>query len=368
MLKTASNLNGNIIYYIYQVIYRKSGVESFMRKKKIAMKDIADALHVSVNTVSLALNNKNGISEDTRQAIMQKAKELGYTLSAPSLPIRNIALLLNKRYLKSLSFYSRVVYGITNYANQNNFNVIVDFFDNSRPIIPQSIAAGSVEGILTVGNISTEYIKLLNGTNLPLVLIDYTDYTLSTDSVGTQNLQGGYRSTEYLIRKGHRNIGFVGDIHYSNNLRERWLGFCNCIADHQDIQVCQEHRNYSILSAIAPAVIHKDYASLTHLIQSLPKLPTAWICCNDETAVSMYQALDALNICPGRDISIIGFDDVENATLVQPTLTTMHVPKKQMGETAIMRLCSRIEDPSLPLQYITLPVYLVERDSVLNLQ
>ena len=82
----------------------------------------------------------------------------------------------------------------------------------------------------------------------------------------------------------------------------------------------------------------------------------------------MYQALDALNICPGRDISIIGFDDVENATLVQPTLTTMHVPKKQMGETAIMRLCSRIEDPSLPLQYITLPVYLVERDSVLNLQ
>lgn len=339
-----------------------------MRKKKIAMKDIADALDVSINTVSLALNNKSGISEDTRHAIIQKAKEMGYTIAAQqSKPVRNIALLLSKRYLKNLSFYSRVVYGITTYANQNNYNVIVDFFDNDMPTLPQAIINNSVDGILTAGNISDSFLRLLNQTHLPLVSIDYSSYHTITDCVGTQNLQGGYSAAKYIIEKGHKKIGFAGDIHYSNNLRERWLGFCSCIQDYAADGVCQDHLGYSILGSIAPAVINKDYRRLTDEIQALPKLPTALVCCNDETAVCIYQALDAIGIRPGKDISIIGFDDVENALLVRPNLTTMHVPKKQMGETALMRLCSRIENPELPLQDITLPVYLVERESVVAL-
>lgn len=338
-----------------------------MRKKKIAMKDIADALNVSINTVSLALNNKSGISEETRQAIIHKAKEMGYTIATQTKPVRNIALLLNKRYLKNLSFYSRVVYGITNYANQNNYNVIVDFFDNDLPTLPQAIVSNSVDGVLTAGNISDEFLKLLNKTHLPLVSIDHTSYHITTDSVGTQNLQGGYSATQYVIGKGHKRIGFVGDIHYSNSLRERWLGFCSCIQDYEGRDVCQEHLNYSILGAIAPAVINKDYRTLMDELHTLRELPSALVCCNDETAICLYQALDTLGIHPGKDISIIGFDDVENALLVQPNLTTMHVPKKQMGETALMRLCSRIENPALPLQDITLPVYLVERESVTGL-
>lgn len=338
-----------------------------MRKKKISMKDIADSLHVSINTVSLALNNKSGISDETRQAIIQKAKELGYTIASQPRPARNIALLLNKRYLKNLSFYSRVVYGITNYANQNNYNVIVDFFDNNAPLLPQAIVSNSVEGILAAGNISDEFLDLLSKTGLPLVLIDYTSYDVHTDSVGTQNLMGGYAAARYVIQKGHRNIGFVGDIHYSNNLRERWLGFGSCIRDNAGLGVCQDLYQYSILGSIAPAVIGKDYQRLAQEVQSLSQLPTAWICCNDETAVCLYRALESLNIRPGKDISIMGFDDIENSLLVQPALTTMHVPKKQMGETAFMRLCSRMENPKLPLQHITLPVYLVERDSVQQL-
>lgn len=339
-----------------------------MRKKKIAMKDIADVLHVSINTVSLALNNKNGISEETRQTIVQKAKEMGYTATPPTRPARNIALLLNKRYLKNLSFYSRVVYGITNDANQNNYNVIVDFFDNDVPTLPQAIANNNVDGILTAGNVSDKFINLLNSTNLPFILIDHLSYGISNDCVGTQNLQGAYTATQYIIEKGHRNVGFVGDIYYSNNLRERWLGFCSCMEDNLYSHVSPEHKKYSILTAIAPAVINKNYASLIQEIQTLPQLPTAWVCCNDETAVCLYQALTSLNLRPGQDISIIGFDDVENATLVQPGLTTMHVPKKQMGETAFLRLCNRIENPSLPVQHIALPVYLVERDSVVNMK
>lgn len=337
-----------------------------MRKKKIAMRDIAESLNVSINTVSLALNNKPGISGETRQIIIQRAKELGYTVSTQTRPMRNIALLLDKRYIKNLSFYSRVVYGITTYASQNSYNIIVDFFNNDNPMLPQAVLNNSVDGILTAGTISDDFIILLQKTHLPFVLIDFMSYHIAADSVGTQNLNGGYAAAQYMIQQGHQIIGFVGDIHYSNNLRERWLGFSSCISDYSDHNVWQAHEQYSILSNIAPSVIQRDYSRLAREIQALPQMPEGWVCCNDETAVCLYQALDALGIHPGKDISVMGFDDVENSTLVQPALTTMHVPKKQMGETAIARLCARIENPDLPLQNIALPVWLVERNSVVR--
>lgn len=335
-----------------------------MRKKRISMKDIAEALNVSINTVSLALNNKGGLNEETRQSIIQKAKEMGYTVASQTRLMRNVALLMNKRYIKNLSFYSRVVYGITNYANQNSCNVIVDFFDNDDPSLPQAILNKSVEGILTAGNISDCFLELLQETGLPVVLIDYAPYHMPADSVGTQNLQGGYIATNYIINRGHRKIGFLGDIQYSNSLRERWLGFLSCMTDNQERGICQEFQKYSILGKIAPAVIKKDYNFLAAEIRKLSEIPSAWVCCNDETAVCVYQALNMMGIQPGKDVSLIGFDDVENSLLVNPRLTTIHVPKKRMGETALMRLCSRIENPHLPFQQITLPVYLMERDSV----
>lgn len=356
------------MYYTIYIAknYKTRQVTEYMKKKKISMKDIAEALDVSINTVSLALNNKAGISDETRQAIFKKAKELGYSIPSQIRPIRNIALLLSKRYTNNLSFYSRVVYGVTAYAREHSYNIIVDFFDSNRPSLPQAVLNSSVDGILTAGGISEEFLGLLSDTHLPFVLIDHISYHTPTDSVGTQNLYGSYTATDYMIRKNHQTLGFVGDIHYSNNLRERWLGFSNCIADHKQDGICQTLEQYSILSDIAPSVISMDYNRLAKELKEMPSLPEGFVCCNDETAICLYQALDTMGIRPGRDISVIGFDDIENSTLVQPNLTTMHVPKKQMGEAAIARLCSRIDNPGLPIQNISLPVYLVERRSIVN--
>ena len=110
------------LYYTIYIAknYKTRQVTEYMKKKKISMKDIAEALDVSINTVSLALNNKAGISDETRQAIFKKAKELGYSIPSQIRPIRNIALLLSKRYTNNLSFYSRVVYGVTAYAREHS--------------------------------------------------------------------------------------------------------------------------------------------------------------------------------------------------------------------------------------------------------
>lgn len=339
-----------------------------MGKKRIVMKDIAQAMNVSINTVSLALNNKDGLNEKTRQAIIAKAQEMGYELpSGQQPPLGNVILLLDKRYTQDLSFYARVVYGITQCANRHHCNVLVDFFDIDNPLLPLSVADKTVRGILVAGKVSDGYLALLEVSALPLVLIDYNSFSHPCDSVGTQNLQGSYQATAYLIEHGHRTIGFVGDIQYSFSLQERWLGFRSCMESHAHLGVEQDYTAYSITDPIAPMVIAHDCNALVHKLQQLPALPSAFVCCNDETAICLYQALTALGHRVGEEISLIGFDDIEAGKRQVPPLTTMHIHKRQMGETAFLRLLARIRDPELPPHCTALPVDLVERGSVRTL-
>ena len=336
-----------------------------MGKKRIVMKDIAREMNVSINTVSLALNHKDGLNEKTRCAIIAKAKEMGYELpAAQQAAMDNIILLLDKRYTNDLSFYARVVYGVTNCASQNNCNVVVDFFNNNNPALPLSISNKTVGGILVAGKVSEEFLSLLETSELPLVLIDQSSFHFPSDCVGTQNLQGCYTATSYLIEQRHRKIGFVGDIQYSFSLQERWLGFRSCIENHAKIGVEQDYTSLSVIAPIAEIIISHDYEALAQILQKMPQLPSAFVCCNDETAICVYHALSLLGYHVGKDISLIGFDDIEEGKRVAPPLTTMHIHKMQMGETAFLRLLARMQNPALPLQCITLPVELVERDSV----
>lgn len=334
------------------------------------MKDIADHLGISINAVSIALNNKPGVSEDTRKQINEAASALGYFStngdSTLSNKPQNICLLLNKRYLKNPSFYSKVVYGIENEAKKSNFDIIVNFFDNKSFEIPQSVKNKSVTGVLVVGTIGDQFLKELSEYSVPIVLVDHASLCLEFDSILTQNVIGVFNATKHLISKGHRELGFFGDIDFSLSFKERWLGFYECIREsklHNGLSF-DKISNYSITGPIAEHVINKNYSALADIISSMDILPTAWVCCNDETALALYYALDILKIKVPEDVSVIGFDDIELCSFIDPSLTTVRVRKELMGETAMRRLLERINNPAIPIQHISLPVSLIERASV----
>lgn len=334
------------------------------KKKKVTMKDIAEKLSLSINAVSLAINDKSGVSDETRKIILKTAKEMGYFDNNISFVVKNhfknICVLIEERNFLDNYFYTKVILGIEKEAKKNYFDNLVNFMNPDSFQIPPSIENGKVSGIIIVGNIRDEYLEKLLEYNIPTVLVDHASLTINSNAVLTQNMSGSYMMTQYLIKKGHTQIGFWGDIGYSLSIKERWLGF-NVAMQNAGLEV---DNDYCITGPVEQYVLQKNYNKVANIISKLDKLPTAWLCSNDNAAITLYNALNILDINVPDSISIVGFDDIDICDIVRPRLTTMHVDKELMGARAVRKLLRLIENPEDPCEHIRMPVKLIERESV----
>lgn len=337
---------------------------STTRRKRITMRDIAEKLNLSVNAVSLALNNKEGISEETRRIILKTAAELGYFDENPSFtpksPFKSICLLIEERNFRDTSFYTKVILGIENEAKRYDYDIVVSFINPNNFEIPVNVKGKRVAGILIVGTIKDEHLMEILEYGIPTVLVDHASFTVNTDAILTQNMVGTYRAVQYLIKKGHKQIGFFGEIDFSLSFKERWLGF-NEGMRRAGLKVDYE---YCILEEVEQHILSKNYEKVTEIIAELKKLPTAWVCSNDNAAIVLYNALNALNIKVPDDISIIGFDDIDLCNIIRPRLTTIRVNKELMGVQAVDRLLQIIQQPENYHKHICMEVSLIERESV----
>ena len=183
---------------------------------KITMKDIANRLGISINAVSIALNDKPGVSDEMRLEILRTADEMGYInqkrkyLSVFSKT--NICVLMQSYYADTGHFYSIVLRSIVEQAKTFGYFSILNYFEDNEFIIPECIDERKVAGILVVGKISDDNLSTLKKTGIPVVLVDFTSLGDSCDCVLTHNKQGGYMMTSHIIKKGFQKIGFFGDL------------------------------------------------------------------------------------------------------------------------------------------------------------
>lgn len=343
------------------------------KKKKVTMKDIADKLNISINAVSLALNDRIGVSEDTRALIIKTANEIGYfdvKNSNVSKNTKNICLIIESRYFRDISFYSKIILGIENECKKNGYDVIANFLNTEDFKMPACIENKKVSGILLVGRIKDEYVKQIMVYSIPMVMVDHSSQLISTDAILTQNITGAYMATEYLLKKGHRNIGFCGDIDDSLSFKERWVGFYERLREFntKESTSMEEIFKFSIVGPIEKYILTRNYSELSKIVSNLKSLPSAWICSNDNTAICLYYALDILGIKVPKEASIIGFDDIDLCTIIKPHLTTIRVTKELMGEKAVKRLLWRINNLEEPYEKISLEVSIIERESVNELR
>ncbi|WP_026487095.1 LacI family DNA-binding transcriptional regulator [Caldanaerobius polysaccharolyticus] len=340
------------------------------KRKKVTMKDIAKKLNISINAVSLALNDKVGVSEDTRNLVIKTADEMGYFEENPSFMVKNhlknICILIEERNFRDTYFYTKVILGIENEAKKNNYDVLVNFMNKDNFQVPSSIESRKVAGILIVGTIMDEYLKTLLSYNIPLVLVDHASFTISTDAVLTQNIPGSYIATKYLIDKGHKEIGFFGEIDFSLSFKERWLGFNEAMRNAGLIvdPMLNVNPGYCVVENVEQYVLSKNYREVANIISKMDKLPSAWVCSNDNAAITLYNALSILDIKVPDDISVVGFDDIDLCNIVTPHLTTIRVNKELMGVKAVKRLLWRMDNPEEPHDNIRMEVKLIERNSV----
>ncbi|RQW18767.1 LacI family transcriptional regulator [Bacillus sp. C1-1] len=330
-----------------------------MSQRKVTMQVIADTVGVSKYVVSKTLNNKLGVSEATRQKILFTAKQLGYSKDGPSegpsLPLETeiengyiLVVLPNYEYQSiSYTYWGAVFQGISLHIQSKKAGMIVI---TSEMDLSKKVDVPNLIGIITVGTVDEQTLLALSTYNLPIVTLDHEARIIRADSIFMDNLGGIERMTDHLIGLGHKQLLFVGNIHYSQSFYERWIGFRNSL-EKADIPLTQG--NQKILT------IPYDDNMEANLQQHFEKLrihstdfPTAFVCANDHIARRMIVLLEQNGLACPTDISVTGFDSLEEDKHLSPALTTVQVLKQVMGRRAVDRLVWRAKNRDYPSEKI----------------
>lgn len=335
---------------------------------RVTMKEIASKLNISINAVSLALNNKAGIGDELRVKILRTAESMGYIGTKEkfmrTLSQSHLCILMQQMYATDLNFYTKVVYAIVEEAKRDGYEAIMNYFSDEDMSVPKCIEEHRVAGIIVVGKIKEENIYHLKEYHVPIVLVDHASLANSVDSILTDNKSGAYMATKYLMENGFQKIGFFGDLNYSLSIKERFFGFREAIATAEAVNLEEYTERYSITKNIEDAVIKNDSKSIVKLIKSRKELPEAFVCSNDRAAVALLMALNTLNYRVPDDISLVGFDNNDMSDKVCPKLTTVNVNKERMGIKAVQRILQLITTRNRERENIVMNVELVKRESV----
>ena len=336
--------------------------------KKVTINDIAQKTGVSISTVSLVLNNKPGVSQETRSAVLDAAGVLGYEMKSASglaygarLTTVGMVVKIDPDIIPQANpFYSKVMVGIEDACRRKGINLLfatLPVDENNRPLeIPHMLRENLVDGLMMVGTFIDESFNAFYGNHrLPIVLVDGYSSRFRYDMVVSDNFHAAYQAVEYLIQKGHRQIGLVGsDANCYPSLMDRRNGYLRALKDHELVEIY-----------IANLNINKShgYEETISLMKEHPHI-TALFCVNDDIGSSAIKAAQTLGKRVPADISVIGYDDTYIAANTHPPLTTMHVDTIAMGRAAVDLLFLRIENPESALMTLTIHSTLVERESV----
>jgi LacI family transcriptional regulator/LacI family purine nucleotide synthesis repressor len=310
-----------------------------MKKNKYTtMQDIADKLQLSKNAVSLALSGKPGVSDETRESVINMARHLDYKQKtndrADSTGSKNILVCIPSYIQNDLFFYQDIYWSIDYRASQKGYNavmsIITEDMQRSKQLPPICNEMDFV-GYLLVGIFDEHYVRFLQQRSPSILSVDHIYYGVDVKSVVTANIEGSYIITKKVIECNHTEIGFVGSYSMTSSIFERWCGFQKALND-AGLPMKQEY----IINDNSPlSVLLSDSTEMKQKLLALKSMPTAFVCGGDRIAIAVIDALKQIGYVVPRDISVVGFDDIELSSFIEPKLTTMHVNRKQMGLLAV---------------------------------
>jgi LacI family transcriptional regulator len=320
--------------------------------------DVAKKSGVSTATVSHILNGTRYVSPEVQKRVLQVIDELGYQPNSLARSLRmkethTLGLILPD----SINLYfAEIQNGAERAAVDQGYTVILCNTEGDPEKEKRYVSvlrSKRVDGILFISAGPRSQLEI--DETYPMVLVDRDLPGNKVDLVTSDNYEGGYMATHHLVSLGHRRIACITGPDeivssgrrisgYRQAMKEAGLPF-----DPQLVEAGDFH----------PA----SGRAVTEKLLRLPDPPTAIFAFNDLMAVGAIQAAgEAGRSIPG-DLALVGFDDIELASFLQPPLTTIRQPKQEMGRLAVELLLSRIHDRNQPVRRITLPVSLILRES-----
>jgi LacI family transcriptional regulator len=329
---------------------------------RITISDVAEAAKVSKMTVSRVLNEQPGVSDNTRQRILDTIRDMGYVANPAARTLRGTSNVIGL-VIPDLNtpYMGEVISGISRAAERLDYGLMLyvqgkkDYTERTN-YYAALLSNGLADGVVMV--VPYEYEMLINAFkehDLRYVLVDHHGNVSDEPSVTATNRKGTLDAMRHLLALGHTRIGFItGRLNLRCSL-DRLQGYRDGLAE--------------VGLAFDPTLVYEgDFEQMTGFAQAqqllqLDSRPTAIIASNDVMAFGAMDAVKEAGLHVGRDISVVGFDDIPMASQVFPSLTTIRQPMEDMGEAALELLVTLLAG-RIPATYQReLGTELIVRDS-----
>lgn len=331
-----------------------------MTRKKVTISEIARHANVSIATVSRIINGKDKVKAETRQKVLSVMNELNFipplttTLSDGSSKVILVCIPGFEN-----PFNSPVIDGVQKAAYERGYEVLIlqsrDYYTDSidyQNILKQN----SIAGIIIVASVPNSDLLDELSFRCPVVMCSEYVEKYGISYVSIDDVAAAKNAVKYLISTGRKKIGFINSNLNFKYSRHRLKGYLQALQE-ADLEI-----NPDWTVNIASINYQMALANATHIL-SLPNHPDAFFTCSDVFAVSAVNAAKKLGLNVPRDVSVVGFDDIETAIMSDPPLTTVAQPCFQLGFQACELLIAKIINPQTADKQIILNTNLIVRES-----
>ena len=308
--------------------------------KSVKLEDIAKQVGVSNVTVSKALADKAGVSEELRQRIKEIAKQIGYVpVSSQKAKEKkgtgNIGVLVPYRFIgTSPSFYWAIYQNLVTKLQSKGYYAILEILeieDEENCTLPKMIQDQKIDGLIMIGQVGPRYSEFMWKNKIsPVMFLDFYDTHMEYDTIISDGFYGMYRLTDYLIKMGHKEIGFVGTVLATSSITDRYFGYRKALLEN-GIEFNKEW-----------LVNDRDMENSTIEVELPEELPTAFACNNDFAANLVISRLMERGLSVPDDVSVVGFDNYLYNNISDVQITTYEVEMDKMAEVAVKTLIRKI--------------------------
>ena len=329
--------------------------------RRIKLTDIAEKTGFTVGTISKALQNKEGISQETRETILKAAKEIGYIANSQAGGLRSGSTKTVAIIISDITnpFFAIEIKTCVSILEKYGYSAIVMGTEESAEREEQAIISAinkNVDGVLLCPTQhNTRGIELLQQNGMPFVLMGRRFADLDTDYVICNDEQGGYLAGQHLAQLGHRRIMIITANPRISSSCERLRGFRRAMSE-MNIPVAPELIHESDVSAHdAVRIIEDALASRQEF--------TAVFAFSDYIAWEIIYTLNRYGLRVPEDVSVVGFDDVQSHMYFPPPLTTIHTPTHLISTQSVELLLGQIRGRANDATHLMLETKLVVRST-----
>lgn len=340
----------------------KVGNLQMENRKHTSLKDLAQALGVSIPTVSRALKDSPEISRELCAKAKELAKKMNYRPNPFAMSLRKNAPRIIGVVVPDIvtHFFASILNGIENMAIANGYFVIIttshESYEHEKRNI-ENLVNMRVEGIIAcLSQETTDYshFEALKDINMPLILFDRVCLTDQFSSVVADGAQSAQMATQHLLDNGSKRVAFIGGANHLDIVKRRKHGYLEALRDNRipiekELVVCRK-------------IDYEEGKIATETLLSLPQPPDAILAMNDTLAFAAMEVIKKHGLRIPEDIAIIGYTDEQHANYVDPKLSAVSHQTYKMGEVACQLLIEHIKGDKT-IKQVMIPTHLQIRES-----